>query len=93
MNIFDNLRVYAGKWSVKSKRGFNKEELSLITSAKVVSSQYGLSVCFMLKEGGSTYLPLDVNSTLVEGDIVNMESSNLVTLEKSGENDILRVEA
>ena len=47
----------------------------------------------MLKEGGSTYLPLDVNSTLVEGDIVNMESSNLVTLEKSGENDILRVEA
>ncbi len=93
MNIFNGLGVYASKWSEKASRNFNAEEINLINSAHVVSSQYGLSVCFMLKTGGSTYLTLDVNSTLVEGEVVDLANAKLITLEKIGKSDIIRVKA
>nr|DAQ75228.1 MAG TPA: Bombinin [Crassvirales sp.] len=31
MNIFNNLRVYAGKWSVKETRAFTQEEIAYTT--------------------------------------------------------------
>ena len=50
-NIFANLRTYAGKWSEKSRRGFTAEEINAVSSAAVVNSNYGLSVCFMMNSG------------------------------------------
>lgn len=41
MNIFASLQVYAGKWSVKSTRAFDAEEINAVKSAVVVPSQYG----------------------------------------------------
>ena len=91
MNIFSALRVYAGKWSVKATRAFTSDEISAVEKATVVDSQYGQSVCFMMKSGGMSYIPLDQNSSKAVGDAVNLEEASLVTLSKQGEADIYRV--
>ena len=93
MNIFSSLQVYAGKWSVKSVRDFTPEEINYISQAVVVSSQYGNSVQFTLKSGGMTYIPLDQNSNLGTGEIIDLSKAKLICLEKSGESDIYRVQA
>lgn len=93
MNIFSSLRLYAGKWAVKASRVFNQEELAGISSARVVASQYGNSVCFMMVSGGQTFIPLDQSSTLGVGETVDMSKAELLTLSKEGEADIYRVKA
>ena len=93
VNIFADLQVYGGKWSEKSRRAFTPEEQSAVASASVVASQFGNSVCFIMKAGGQTYIPLSNTSSLSVGDSVDLSKANLVTLEKSGEDDIMRVEA
>lgn len=90
-NIFSALRVYAGKWNLKSSTKFSQEELNMVDKAIVVDSQYGQSVCFYMKSGGQTYIPLDQNSTRATGDEVDLTQASLLTLEKQGEADIYRV--
>lgn len=91
MNIFSSLRVYAGKWEVKSTRAFTEEEIRSVVQAVVVPSQYGNSIQFTMAGGGLTFIPLDQNSTLGVGEIVDLTKAKLTTLCKSGENDIYRV--
>lgn len=91
MNIFASLQVYAGKWSVKSSRAFNADEVSAVKQAVVVPSQYGNSVMFTLIAGGQTYIPLSSDSSLTVGEFVDLEKAKLLTLSKDGESDILRV--
>lgn len=91
MNIFNALRVYAGKWSEKDSRQFAPEEIQAVDRAEVVESQYGLSVCFFMVEGGQTYIPLDQNSSLGIGAQVDLTKAQLVTLQRPGEDDIYRV--
>ena len=93
MNIFSALRVYAGKWSEKNARDFSNEEVAAVGKAEVVESQYGFSVCFTMKSGGQTYVPLDQNSNLSIGSIVDLTKAQLVTLQRPGEQDIYRVRA
>ena len=93
MNIFSALRVYAGKWSEKNVRDFAPEEVAAVEQAKVVESQYGFSVCFFMKAGGQTYIPLDQNSSLGIDDVVDLTKAKLVTLQRPGEDDIYRVRA
>ena len=85
------MRVYAGKWEVKSTRDFTEEEIKAVVQAVVVPSQYGNSVQFTMAGGGLTFIPLDQNSTLGSGEIVDLTKAKLTTLEKSGEADIYRV--
>lgn len=91
MNIFSALRVYAGKWQVKETKKFSQEEIALVDRAEVVDSQYGQSVCFFMKAGGMTYIPLDQNSSRATGETVDLSQATLVTLSKQGEADIYRV--
>lgn len=91
MNIFNSLRRYADKWQETAKRAFDAEEINAVGNAKVVESQYGFSVCFMMKSGGQTYIPLDKDSTLGAGDTVDLTKAQLVTLSRAGEDDIYRV--
>ena len=56
MNIFGTLRTYAGKWSLKSSRKFEEEEINAVSKAEVVPSAYGNSVCFFMKSGGNKYM-------------------------------------
>ena len=92
-NIFSSLRVYAGKWNLKSSRAFSPEEVAAVASAVVVASQYGNSVCFTMVGGGQTFIPLSQNSAKAVGDFIDLASAKLLTLEKPGESDIFRVEA
>ena len=91
MNVFSALRVYAGKWQEKARRAFSSDEISAVASATVVDSQYGQSVCFIMKSGGQTYIPLDQNSSKATGETVDLTTAKLVTLSKQGEADIYRV--
>lgn len=91
MNIFNALRVYAGKWNEKAVNDFQPEEIALVDKTEVVESQFGLSVCFFLKAGGQSYIPLDQNSAAAIGDSVDLTTAKLVTLQKQGEKDIYRV--
>lgn len=93
MNIFSTLRTYAGKWNLKAYRAFELEEIASVNKAEVVASQYGNSVCFFMKSGGQSYIPLSNDSTLAVGDIVDLSKAQLLTLEKAGEDDIVRVKA
>lgn len=92
MNIFAGLQVYAGKWNVIDSRGFNAEELSMIQRAEVVPSEYGNSVCFFMKSGGQTYIPLSNQSSLTPGDSVDLEKAKLLTLHRDGSADITRID-
>lgn len=91
MNIFSILPKYAEKWSVKSTRSFDQDEIDAVIQAVVVPSQYGNSVQFTMKGGGLTFIPLDQNSSLGSGELVDLHKAKLITLCKSGENDIYRV--
>lgn len=93
MNVFNGLKVYAGKWAVANSRSFSDEEINAVSSASVVDSQYGLSVCFFMKGGGQTFIPLSTNSSLNVGDSVNLSAAKILTLHRDGEADIMRIEA
>lgn len=93
MNIFSQLQVYASKWNLKASRNFEREEIAAVSEAEVVPSQYGNSVCFHMVSGGKTFIPLSSDSNLTVGDIVDLSKAKLLTLEKDGESDILRVKA
>lgn len=84
--------MYAGKWTEKSKRDFTNEEVKAVDHAVVVASQYGNSVCFTMIGGGQTFIPLSQKSSLGVGEPVDVSKAKLVTLEKAGESDIMRVE-
>ena len=90
-NILNSLRVYAGKWNLKDSRDFSQEEIDSVKEAVVVPSQYGTSVCFMLKAGGQVFLPLSNDSNVGVGESVDLTKAKLLTLEKDGEKDIQRV--
>lgn len=93
MNIFSALQVYGGSWNVVADktRGFNAEELALIDRAEVVASEYGNSVCFFMKSGGQSYIPLSRDSSLTVGDSVDVSKAKLLTLHRDGSEDITRV--
>ena len=91
MNIFSNLQVYAGKWAEKSRRNFSTEEINAVDNAVVVSSNYGLSVCFFMKSGGQTFIPSSNDATVGLGESVDLQKASLITLGKQGESDIIRV--
>ena len=93
MGIFDSLRLYADKWSVSNSRNFTAEEIDAVERATVVASEYGNSVCFVMKAGGMTFIPLSTNSTKGVGEAISLKDSKLLTLSKQGEADITRIEA
>ena len=93
MNIFSKLKQYAGKWQLSNSRNFSPEEIEAVERTEVVSSQYGNSVCFFMKEGGMAFIPLSKESSLGVGESIDMHNAKLLTLSKQGEDDILRVEA
>lgn len=92
LNIFKSLRQYAGKWSVKETRNFSQEEIAAVERNEIVASQYGNSVCFHMVDGGMTFIPLSTNSTKGVGESIDLSKAKLLTLSKTGEDDILRVE-
>ena len=93
MNIFDSLFVYASEWKVAGERDFTSEEISMVEKATVEDSMYGTSVCFFMKSGGRTYVPLSRDCDLPKGTEINLDTVKILTLQKSGESDIQRIVA
>ena len=93
MNIFAGLQVYGGSWNVTASRSFEAEEIAAVKSASVVSSEYGKSVCFLMKSGGQTYIPLSNQSSLNVGDEVDLSKAKVLTLHRDGSEDINRIDA
>ena len=91
MNIFEGLNVYGGKWNVVDSRAMSAEEISAVKAAEVVSSEYGMSVCFCMVGGGQTYIPLSKDSTLGVGDSVDLKKAQVLTLHRDGSDDITRI--
>lgn len=85
INFFATAHVYGSKWNVIEKRRFNSEEKAMIESASIVDADYGLSVCFMMKGGGSTYISLGKKSTGFVGQELDMDELYFLTLERRGE--------
>lgn len=83
--------MYGGKWSVKSSRTFSQEELALVEKAQVVESQYGSSCCFFMKNGTTMFIPMSQDAKSDVGDIVDLQTAEILTLEKQGEVDITRI--
>lgn len=91
MNLFSTLKAYGGKWSEKSSRKFSAEEIALVDKAQVVESQYGSSCCFFMANGTTMYVPMSKDAKSEVGDMVDLSSAEIVTLEKQGEKDIQRI--
>lgn len=79
-------------WNVKEIRFFARDEIAAISRAEVVASDYGKSVCFFMKFGGQTYIPLSVHSKLGVGDSFDLSTGKILTLCRKGSNDMTRVE-
>ena len=94
MNIFASLKSYANSFKpVGDPRSFSQEEINLVNNAKVVLSQYGLSVCFFMKDGCQKYIPLSRDSVASEGDVVDLRTAKLLKLKKEGTDETIdRVE-
>lgn len=93
MSIFSSLQTYAAKWSAKGSRAISAEEISEVEKAEVVSSEFGLSMVFTLVGGkGKKFIPVSRDSSLAEGDVVNISSVQLIELERDGDNNIFRAD-
>ncbi|MBR1593743.1 MAG: bifunctional DNA primase/polymerase [Alloprevotella sp.] len=80
------------KWQTRQVRSFTKEEQEAVSKSEVVASQYGKSVCFYMRAGGQTHIPLSINSRLSVGDTFDLSTGKVLTLSRKGSNDITRVE-
>lgn len=85
INFFATAQVYGTSWKVTEERRFSSEEINAVDSAEITSADYGLSVCFMLKGGGSTYISLSKESDGSVGQKVDIKDLKLLTLERQGE--------
>jgi len=94
MGILDSLRLYRGKWEESGRSNFSSEEINSIASAKVVASDFGHSVCFVLKNGGMKFMPVSNTSkaSTAVGDTVDLSKAEVITLSREGDDDIQRIE-
>lgn len=92
MSILSTLKTYGhGKWQVVNSETFSSEDLEAISSAHVVESQYGMSVCLMLRNGLSCYLPVSRDCHCEVGQKVNLAKAQILTLSCEGEDDIRKI--
>lgn len=90
-NVFAGLQVYGGSWNVVDSRSMTPEEIGAVIKAEVVSSEFGNSVCFFMKSGGQTYIPLSRDASVGVGDGVDLTKAKVLTLHRDGNDDITRI--
>ncbi len=92
MNIFSGKTVYGqDSWQLVGTRSFEAEEIAQVRKAEVVTSDYGLSVCFYMNKGGQIYVPLSRDSKLTAGNSVDLSKASILTLHKEGSGTIERI--
>jgi hypothetical protein len=91
LDFFSNKKTYGGKWQVVSSREFTPEEQAKVARAAVVSSEYGMSCCFFMKNGNIHFTPMSNDSTVTVGEDIDLSKAEILTLSKEGENNIERI--
>ena len=89
--IFDSLKHYSGKYTEKSRRLLTDEEKSMVKQAIVVPSEYGLSCMFIMASGTTTYIPMARDAKSGSGEILNINTLEIITLGREGSKDIDRI--
>ena len=84
-NIFGGLTIYAQKWEVKDEVALDAEDKALFSSARVVSSDFGKSVCFLFVNG-KRYIPLEPTADVAIGDTLAVDKLKIVALNYTGTN-------
>ena len=93
MGILDSLRLYRGKWEESGRSSFSASDIEAVSSATVVASDFGHSVCFMLKNGGMKFMPVSNTSKPTQvGESVDLNKATVITLSREGDADIERIE-
>lgn len=90
-NIFKSFKVYAESWKVVDTTKFEEDDVQEISQAEVIESEFGYSVCFTLKSGGKKYIPLEKDSPAGLGDIIDVRKATIITLAKTGKENIHRI--
>ena len=91
MGLFTNIKTYATGWALKATNKISPADIAAVDRAVVVDSKFGKSVCFFLKAGGQAFRPVAQDSQLSVGQTVDLNAVEVLTLEKSGEKDIIRI--
>lgn len=92
-NVFAGLQTYGESWNKVAERPFNESEIKAVRQATITSGEYGLSVCFLMQAGGQKYIPVSkMGHQPNDGEVVDLATAKLVTLERSGSGRILKVE-
>jgi len=90
-SFFAGKKKYGTKWQPVSSKPLDDEDKAAISKAVVVSSEYGLSCCFFMKNGDLYFQPMSRDSQATVGEELDVDSIRIVTLSKSGEKDIERI--
>lgn len=88
MGLLDGLFV-TSNWGVKNTATVDAAAEG-IKSASIVNTKFGSMIVFLMQGGESRWGKLSRDTTLVVGDTVKMDSLTVTTLEKEGEEDIIR---
>ena len=92
MSIFST-KIYFGKYSETDRHVVKKEDLEGYESAGLKPSECGMSVCLVLKSGGMEFIPIGKNSKPVtDVSLDSLEGATIITLSRSGDRDIKRIE-
>ena len=92
MSIFSS-RIYFGKYSETDRHVVKKEDLDGYESAELKPSEFGMSVCLVLKSGGKEFIPVGKNSKPVtDVSLDKMVGATVITLSRDGDKDIKRIE-
>lgn len=88
MSILSNLglRTYKPSWVETSREKFDAEDIEVIESITVVTSNYGLSGEILWVSKEVSYIPLSRECRdVVVGETINPEDCWIVHLERAGE--------
>lgn len=88
MSILSNLglRTYKPSWVETSREKFDAEDIEIIESITVVTSNYGLSGEILWVSKEVSYIPLSRDCRdVVVGETINPEDCWIVHLERAGE--------
>ena len=80
------------KWEVKDEVALDEEDKAKFSSAKVVSSDFGKSVCLFLKNGkGTQFIPLSTQGEQPAiGDNISLDAITIQVIGRANEKDIIR---
>lgn len=93
MGLLSKLRTYPGKWNVTDREAFDQASIDEVVSNEVVPSEFGNSVKLTKTNGEVSFIPVSNTSKNVQvGESVDLSKCFLLTLSRTGDNDIYRIE-